>query len=338
MFQTRQLISETNLPDSTPLSNLASLQSVRSFFDWGAGRRGTPVPLPFAREAASEEARLARQERLDAVLDSAGIEPLTSRSNLYRYRAPIAGLAAELDGLKILHLSDVHFHRRVPSRLDEFEALAARLADERIDVVVLTGDVITDCAEDLSARAEAALSRIAPGALKLFVPGNHDYYGGAIDAVNGKLSSCGFLDLSNRGIYFERGAGRLVFAGTDDYLEGRPGLPSDLVAEDETAPVVLLTHNLDTLQAGSRDAFDLVLSGHLHAGEVAFLGMNGVELMKLFGYSHNLNRQIVGWDMLSDRCLSFVSPGQARHWWNMNVTRPGAVILELGAAPRGAGE
>lgn len=302
-------------PDHTPSATIEALEIPK-----------TPVEVCGFRQ--SDLDRDSVTTRLASI--EGKVEPITKRTSLYHYKVPVPNLPIELVGYSILHCSDIHFHRHSPRRTEEFEALTKVLETKKItpDTVVITGDIIGDSPLDISAREIAALTRIGGSCNKLFVMGNHDYYGGSEATVRTALSSAGYQELHNEVFSIVRGEARLSFYGTDDFLEGTPYPPS--VGEVDKDDInILLTHNLDAFQSYYPDVFDIALSGHLHAGEVRLGPFSVLNAMKLFGFSMNLNDQIVGFDMLSERCLSYVSPGQARHSLNFNTMKPGATLLEL---------
>jgi predicted MPP superfamily phosphohydrolase len=114
------------------------------------------------------------------------------------------------------------------------------------------------------------------------------------------------------------------FIGVDDILEGRPEVPK-LDSKQHSEVNILLTHSLDAVNSSYPDSFDLLLSGHTHGGEV----LGGFKIMQATGYAADLNRQKVGWKNLTDRALSYVHPGLARHWIQFGAMKPGATLMTL---------
>lgn len=271
-----------------------------------------------------------REARLDAVLDSAFTARVSPRSNLYAFEVPIPGLPKEFDGYTLLHLSDVHIHPRHVSRTTDLAHLETflRRTGVKYDAVVLTGDIIVDKPSDLHPAGLTLLERLRGDRDAYFVLGNHDYYNGSAPHVRSAMTERGYRELCNESVTIERHGASITLTGLDDHLEGKPACPAPT---NPGGTNLLITHNLDAVQRHTPDCFDLVLSGHLHGGEVRLGVFHGVQLMRLFGYAKDLNDQIVGWDTLTDRALSYVSPGQARHYLNFNSTRPGATLLTLRA-------
>src|SRR5262249_35103721 len=132
-----------------------------------------------------------------------GIEQAELAPQLSRHEIPIRGLHADLDGLQILHLSDIHAGSLMTEERMSRIARAAAALDP--DVVVLTGDLI-----DVSPRAAAPFSRAfgeLRGRLGTFaIFGNHDYYTGPRE-VERAVRDAGAVLLRNSGARIERGRG-----------------------------------------------------------------------------------------------------------------------------------
>jgi predicted MPP superfamily phosphohydrolase len=174
-------------------------------------------------------------------------------------------LPAELAGLRIAHLSDFHFG--LPSRGQGAVARAVDWAAEREpDLVAITGDLVSrPRGEPLLREQLARLER------PFVVLGNHD-----VEHSRDPFSrSAGLVDLSPARLLVDesetvelRGR-RVQIVGVDPraYRQGR-SRPWELV--DESADLrVLLCHFPSVLSFLPPGAFDLVLSGHMHDGQIA---------------------------------------------------------------------
>jgi uncharacterized protein len=179
----------------------------------------------------------------------------------------LPGLPAELDGLRIAHLSD--FHLGVRSRgVHAVERAVDWVAERKPDLVVITGDLLTH------PRGEPLLRELVDRLPQpaFAVLGNHDI---AISrdpqARATNLRELGHATLLRDGGAFVELRGRNVWiAGTDPRMivRGAPKLdPNSLSRPAELR--ILLCHFprvFDRLEPG---AFDLVLAGHMHDGQIA---------------------------------------------------------------------
>jgi predicted MPP superfamily phosphohydrolase len=178
---------------------------------------------------------------------------------------PLARLPAELAGLRIAHLSD--FHLGLPSR-------GTRAVDRAVDwvtslspdLVVITGDLVS------RPRGERALRKVIERLGRPFVVlGNHD-----VEHSRDPFSrAAGLEDLSPARLLVDEAETielrerRVQVVGVDPRAY-RLGTSRPWELADESAELrILLCHYpyvIDFLPPG---AFDLVLSGHMHDGQIS---------------------------------------------------------------------
>jgi predicted MPP superfamily phosphohydrolase len=174
----------------------------------------------------------------------------------------LPGLPLELDGLRIAHLSD--FHLGVPSRgRRAVERAVGWVAERQPDLVAITGDLLSRPRGE-----EELLALLATLPHPYVVLGNHDYaisrdpFSRPVEL--GRLEQ-GTMLLDNAEVVELRGK-RIELAGVDprSWLHKKR---SDFV--DQHADLrILLCHfprALDTVPPGR---WDLILAGHLHAGQI----------------------------------------------------------------------
>ena len=190
-----------------------------------------------------------------------------------RVDASIPGLAPEFDGLTIAQVSDLHIGPHTSRRFLSRVVNAVR--DAGPDVIAVTGDLVDDRAEDVTAYASALGELDAP--LGVFmIPGNHDVYAGW-DAVEQRLRrDVPARLLLNEAHVIRRGPATLVFAGTGDPAGGRrgqsraaPDLELALTGVPNGATVVAFAHNPALWPALIARGVSLTLSGHTHWGQLA---------------------------------------------------------------------
>ena len=179
----------------------------------------------------------------------------------------VEGLPRELDGLRIAHLSD--FHLGVPSRGERAtEEAVAWVVERRPDLVCVTGDLV-------SRRRGVPLLRRLLGRLggSFVVLGNHDFADSRdpfsqridlevfeqLEGVNVLRSSSVELEVRGRRV-------QLVGVEPGDYAN-RVARPQEL-ADPEADLRILLCHFPGIARRIPAGAFHLILSGHLHAGQI----------------------------------------------------------------------
>jgi uncharacterized protein len=185
---------------------------------------------------------------------------------LRKLEVELPGLPPELDGLRIIHLSDFHFGVPSPGLGAAWRA-AAWARERQPDLVAITGDLLTHPRGEPMLRR---LLRVLPQPT-VAVLGNHDL---AISRdPQARRSDLQELEpatlLRDQGRMLERRGRRVWLAGADPRLivRGRPRLhPNSLAREADFS--ILLCHYpriLDGLEPGR---FDLVLAGHMHDGQI----------------------------------------------------------------------
>ena len=191
------------------------------------------------------------------------------RPRVVRVTVPIAGLPEDLEGFRIVQLSDLHVGATIKRPFVRAVVDAANELDA--DVIALTGDVADGRVAAL--RAEVApLADLRARYGKFFVSGNHDYYWDAA-GWHREIERLGFNVLTNAHRLLERGRGRLLLAGVTDRSASHrvPGHASDPAAALAGAPKsdvkVLLAHQPGSAFAARAAGFDLQLSGHTHGGQ-----------------------------------------------------------------------
>lgn len=178
---------------------------------------------------------------------------------------PCANLPKDLDGLKIVQVSDIHLSPFV-SR-EQLRRAVDQANEARADIAVVTGDLITSYGDPLD-DAFAELKRLRATAGVFGCHGNHEILAGAEDYATraGARQGLKFLRKENAALRF--GSARLNLAGVDYQRKGRGYLAGAASLVDESAFNLLLSHNPDVFPVAAKQGWDLTLAGHTHGGQV----------------------------------------------------------------------
>ena len=174
---------------------------------------------------------------------------------------PVENLHSDLQGYRIVQISDLHVGRTIR------HAYVTRVADLcralAPDMVVLTGDMVDGGVAQLAPHVEP-LRGLADGN-NFFILGNHDCYSGA-QAWMDHFASMGSTVLLNAWRMVKKGNAQIVVGGVADpaYRRSRPQIES---VEGKGDFRLFLAHNPKLAPLGERAGFDLQLSGHTHAGQ-----------------------------------------------------------------------
>jgi len=173
-------------------------------------------------------------------------------------------LPRELDGFRIVHLSDIH-HSPFTSR-QQIERAVTTATRLQPDIIALTGDYISKEREYAAPCAEL-LGRLEARHGVYAVLGNHDHWTDAA-LITDLFRAEGITVLVNQGMRFEKNGASFWLAGVDDTMVGLEDLPLALAGSCEEEMKLVLAHNPIILRRAARAGVDLVLSGHTHGGQV----------------------------------------------------------------------
>lgn len=229
---------------------------------------GNRLPVAF-KEDRRHALRVITGAAVAAPIAAAGFGVFVERTNFEVCETPvrIRLLPAELDGLRIVQISDIHLGpyldvKTLSKVIDSANELHAHMA-------FITGDLITAKGDPLDA-CLSQIARLKADAAPLGCLGNHEVYADAVDDTTTKGARLGIEFLRNR-------TRRLQFRGADINVAGVDYEPFDRrphylrQAGSLVQPGVfniLLSHNPDVFPVAAAKGFDLTLSGHMHGGQV----------------------------------------------------------------------
>jgi predicted MPP superfamily phosphohydrolase len=253
-----------------------------------------------------------------------GLTRAFSETELKIIQFKFNNLPSQLEGFRILHLSDSHLG--IYKNLDDMEVLINDARDYNIDLALFSGDICDDL--NILADVINITAQLKPKYGVYACPGNHEYYRGiktVMDIFNKSvipmLRSEGFqIDVDGTNLYVSAGDDpRIMGRDVSDFhrrtvAEALNGAPSD-------AFHILVAHRPESFIAAEENKIDLTLSGHTHGGQV---GIGGRSFWKIFspksylwGHYQKNNSQM------------YVSSGIG-HWFPFRLGCPSeAPIIEL---------
>ena len=179
------------------------------------------------------------------------------------------------DGLTLLHLSDLHF-KGTPDR-DYFRFVMDRCAEWEPDVVAVTGD-IADSMHHMR-WIVPILGRLRWRVAAFAILGNHDHWYDP-PFIRRRLRRLGMHVLTNTWEQIEvRGEPLVAIGHEGPWLKPAP----DLSACPQGPFRLCLSHTPDNIRWARRMGIDLMLSGHVHGGQVRFPVFGSVLLPSRYG-------------------------------------------------------
>jgi predicted MPP superfamily phosphohydrolase/multidrug transporter EmrE-like cation transporter len=241
-----------------------------------------PVEIP---NGISRSTFLARMAILAGGLLLGGF--LYGPKNRYRYvikrhRIKLKNLPDAFQGLKIVHISDIH-----AGSFDNVEAVAHGvdlILKEQADMIVFTGDLVNNAATEIEPYIDVFSKLKAPMGVYSTL-GNHDYgdyiqwpsataKAENLELLKAHHARMGWRLLMNEHIIFERSSQKLALIGVENWSNlARFPKHGDLakaysgLEHEPVSAKILLSHDPTHWDAQIRKEFadiDLTLSGHTH--------------------------------------------------------------------------
>lgn len=199
---------------------------------------------------------------------------------VYRRKMTFTDLPEELDGLRILHLSDTHLRQYVT--LDDLSDVLAEAEQYSPDVILVTGDI----ADDLRMLPEALnmISQMKAPLGSFACLGNHEYFRG-ITAVRRIFERSQVELLVNQSVRLNVAKSSFFLGGIDDprvmgskdhafYKRTIDITAAELGSDDFS---ILMSHRPDALDYASEVGINLTLAGHTHGGQIGLGGRSAFE-------------------------------------------------------------
>jgi len=198
-----------------------------------------------------------------------GVFQARRRPAVVEVDVPIDNLHADLEGFRIIQLTDIHAGLTVTR---EFVQTVVDMSNElKGDLVAFTGDLVDGTVDQLRGHV-APMAGLRSRHGSFFVTGNHEYYSGAEAWLN-EARRMGLETLVNEHRVLTHNGRIILVAGVTDtsggqFIAEHASDPRRAQAGAPSADVrILLAHQPRSLYEAAKAGYDLQISGHTHGGQ-----------------------------------------------------------------------
>lgn len=216
------------------------------------------------------------------------------------YKITTSKISTAMDGLKILHISDLHYGSTMNK--NDVKKIVTKANETKPDIVVFSGDLINEKYEITESEKEflkKELSKINAELGKYYVVGEEDF-----EDATSILNLSGFINLDNnpQSVYGSDNKPILLIDknGSKTYFENNDNVPSFKI---------LVIHNPDDFDEVKEHNFDMALAGHTHNGQVNIIKIKDLIIKSKYNKSY----QKVGNTKL------FINPGMGTSKINIRL-------------------
>ncbi|MBP3461551.1 MAG: metallophosphoesterase [Bacilli bacterium] len=201
----------------------------------------------------------------------------TKNIQIHEYKIVNKNFTDEYYGLKIVHISDIHYGRITFEK--ELNELVKKVNMTKPDIIVFTGDLIDQdnkLNNEEADKISSILSEMNATVGKYAINGNHDYYFKDWDLI---VENSGFKILNdNYDLIYLRNDKYIMISGMSTNSYGKKSINEKLNdsssylkdKKDDEKPIysILLMHEPDYIDDINLNDYNLVLAGHSHNGQV----------------------------------------------------------------------
>ena len=204
----------------------------------------------------------------------------TTGLNIKEYKINYSELKDDFYGLKIVHISDIHYGSTI--KKEELNNLVEKINLTKPDIVVLTGDLFTD--KDITDKDEKniidALSKINVNIEKYAIMGDNDK-----NKWENTINNSGFKNLNNTyDLIYTKSTDYILITGMSSNITDKTNIDEKLkttnefIANNEIKPnySILLMHEPDFVNDFDYSNFNLILAGHSLNGQVRIPYIGGL--------------------------------------------------------------
>lgn len=196
------------------------------------------------------------------------------RVHVHEKQLTVPNLPVSLDGLRIVHLSDLHVSGRIAQ--EYYAAVVERVNKWQPDLIAITGDIV-EYEQCIDATAET-LGKLRATHGVYFVLGNHDRKTDH-KRIRNALVAAGLVDVGGTSLQLSLRDQQVLLAGNE-----LPWFPMREEIGDESAALkLLLAHGPDQFGWAQRRGFQLMLAGHNHGGQICIPMLGAIVAPSLSG-------------------------------------------------------
>ncbi len=197
-----------------------------------------------------------------------GISPEITEYNIASERLP-----KSFDNFRIAQISDTHSY---PSG-----KIFELIEPSKPDIICITGDMFHDDGKD-APDFWALLEKLLTLAPVYLVTGNHDLWRGDCAELLQKIRDLGGIILNSEMSVLEKDGEKIAIFGVGDPFSKVPKIMEKNIIESFSRLPhfdgyrILLYHRANLFDKIKDFGFDLILSGHMHGGQIRILGLGGL--------------------------------------------------------------
>lgn len=230
------------------------------------------------------------------------IEP--SSLHIQKETIQSAKLTNAFHNKKIVQFSDTHLGFNYTVK--DLKKLVKQINELAPDIIVFTGDLIDDPKQVNDTEEKKIIQALQPLHApkgKYWIYGNHDHGGYGTEKVFDIMTQAEFTLLQNSYTVIEENNEKLIIAGIDDLMLGKPNLSAALHQTNQDIFTILLAHEPDFADQAVKHAVDVQLSGHSHGGQIR---------LPIVGHIYSpafAEKYVLGKYTLKDKLQLFVNGG-----------------------------
>lgn len=200
------------------------------------------------------------------------VKGLDNSLEITHYTVTSERLPESFDGFRIAHLSDFH-GESVPELYDTIKAAHP-------DLIACTGDMADD--EGSYIPVVEFISRLPLIAPTYLITGNHDLWRSDFSAMEKEIEDSGAKFLHNERVELCSGGESIILTGiSDPFTKASKNINRHIELALSQLPKsgkfdIALFHRANYLDRLKEHGFDLILSGHMHGGQIRIPHIGGV--------------------------------------------------------------